>query len=993
MEGNTKSLNDKNFSKHLSCTIFKYDKYNIKFTDLYKILEEGIFIDDNFLIDKYYDEEQKYYSLTYILDDDILFYFFDDLITVEIFDVKNNKKNNFFVCSTYEIDLLIENYPPSSLYLGKKEIVPHGIGPLLIKDNKIIFNYYEKKLESIKCNDNFIYKGVIEPSSFSHDFYTYFPEQIKQDKIIYIESKRRKNFLNFINNYLKYNKILKITGPSGIGKSFFLLLISRKAFNYLYLNLGALMFLYQKNKFIEMINIIINEINRIRLDKKNIEQLNEYFKNLKTIEFENIIKNLIEYFNTQKIKIKIILDQFKIKYFKSWESIEKSIDNKSSIYIIICSSINDKNIRESCCKLIDFFYEKGIIDEFETKEYFYISNLFDKNDVETFLNTEKVYDDNAKEILSYFDYNLKYVFKLISKNNIYSEIANIDKKVKNKLKNFYGDEKDIELSLKLASLKRFIGYKIPISNFQKIISNFSLKYFTITFYNENEKIDFFKNNEKILYFEIKYIFPYISEIIDDLTLDANDIFFDCSLYKDHTNSTIGGFLELTSINKIQKKFISLPNGGYDYILQVDKINEMKEIKPKFNDILNNKLALINIKEVQKRKDNEEDESINSKTMLFEYDALPQFQEKELISFQNDFLVQDLKINQIKTKFISENNVHFKLDNKLLFSTKLFVSSNDKSINIEIKNEDNKYHKLKDKNILITQLYQNAPAYDLAYLYGNSENKIFVGFQMKSYRDYEKKNRSFSLSKEEVINQSKLLLFNSKYFFNVDIVELHFIIVGLYFKDDSNLPKEITYSNDLIKFCKKNNLKLILYEPFEKAFYDDNKEKINEIIIPDTNTNLLKEEFFQPYDDSCNNSNFFLQKKTKRQLVNELAQFAKKNLNIIDEKKIRLTEIKKQIEDIVKILELKNLRYVNSNKIKHYNPLPAPNNEVLFLFTKKRKAEEKDNKNFCGIYKKDDKFYGYDFEFGTFQELDYICDYYYYINKKERYYIFKMEFKE
>ena len=128
-------------------------------------------------------------------------------------------------------------------------------------------------------------------------------------------------------------------------------------------------------------------------------------------------------------------------------------------------------------------------------------------------------------------------------------------------------------------------------------------------------------------------------------------------------------------------------------------------------------------------------------------------------------------------------------------------------------------------------------------------------------------------------------------------------------------------------------------------------------------------------------------------MNELAQFAKKNLNIIDEKKIRLTEIKKQIEDIVKILELKNLRYVNSNKIKHYNPLPAPNNEVLFLFTKKRKAEEKDNKNFCGIYKKDDKFYGYDFEFGTFQELDYICDYYYYINKKERYYIFKMEFKE
>ena len=80
---------------------------------------------------------------------------------------------------------------------------------------------------------------------------------------------------------------------------------------------------------------------------------------------------------------------------------------------------------------------------------------------------------------------------------------------------------------------------------------------TLNYYEEKLEVIKFKaqyidNKKNINFFQIDYLFPFIAEIIEELTVDSNDIFFDYTLFKNHTGSTIGGFLELITINKIKK---------------------------------------------------------------------------------------------------------------------------------------------------------------------------------------------------------------------------------------------------------------------------------------------------------------------------------------------------------------------------------------------------------------------------------------------------------
>ena len=142
-----------------------------------------------------------------------------------------------------------------------------------------------------------------------------------------------------------------------------------------------------------------------------------------------------------------------------------------------------------------------------------------------------------------------------------------------------------------------------MDKFDEVISNFSFKYFTLTFYNDDEEINFLTEDSKINYFKIDYLFPYISEIVEELALNSNDMFFDYSLFENHTGSTIGGFLELIAINKIKNNVIMLPQGGFDCIICVDRINEMTEIKLRMNDVLKNEIKLQITNEKNKKDEN------------------------------------------------------------------------------------------------------------------------------------------------------------------------------------------------------------------------------------------------------------------------------------------------------------------------------------------------------------------------------------------------------
>ena len=153
-----------------------------------------------------------------------------------------------------------------------------------------------------------------------------------------------------------------------------------------------------------------------------------------------------------------------------------------------------------------------------------------------------------------FDYIPKYVFKINKADDVSLKIIEITDLIKQKFQDFYKlDKDDMNLKLKLSSIRRYIGQIFPIQDFNKITSNFSFKYFIMKFYTNEGEVDFIKEEIPIISFQIDYAFSLISEIIEEMALESNDLFFDNGIYKEHTGITIGGYFELITIDKIKKK--------------------------------------------------------------------------------------------------------------------------------------------------------------------------------------------------------------------------------------------------------------------------------------------------------------------------------------------------------------------------------------------------------------------------------------------------------
>ena len=988
-----------NFENHLSKQAFTYGETTIKFTDLYKMVKNSNFNIKHYSIRS---SNEDYFILTQVLDNAV-FFFFNYLIDLKLYNIKEKITENFEICSTYQIYEIMKSKGDFQFFYEDEKIIKYNIVPQMIQQKELILNIYEMKLDKVQFNESFFYSETtnFSPTDFTENFYSYFPEHKKSDKIKYIDSNKRKNFQEFIQRYLSKKKIIKLTGPSGIGKSFFLLYLSRTSFKYLYLNMASLNYLAKKKELIKLLNMIISEINRLNIPPKIYDKLNAFFEKIKDLNLGKIITKLIKFFIKKKLEITVILDQYKQKYFADWKNIEDSINkNEKELNFIICSSINDHLIRDSCIKVFDCVFKNKIEPKIKIQdidEYIYISNLFDDIDLNNFYDyTDNIDNFEIKKIVcEYFNHLPKYVFKIMKSTDVELTVKSIEEGIIDKLKDFYQIGCD-EIGLKLSKLRRYIGCKLKIDDFSKITTNFSFKYFCIKFFKDDEEITIITPNVEINYFQIDYLFIYMAEIIEDLAIRVNDIFFTNLLYKNHTGSTIGGFLELITIDKIKNKVISLPNGNIDYFICVDRINEMKEIKPKMNELLSNKLKLLELDndKINNPQSSEDINNIKIKDLFISSIPLA-FRKSELIKFEEKYLLEESKINQIKMNYLNKNNIQIR-DNEgnLLLTNKLFstqIKNNNINLPGNIKDYE-KYHALKNKNILITQFYENTAAYDLAYLFGNSEKKIFVGFQMKSYRDYDEHVRTFNISKKDIIEHSELLLINSAFIFGVNIVEIHYIIVGLYFQDEKE--GEITYSNDLIKFCNENKFQLILYDPLKKVFLDSNKNIITSITIPDKFTNLLEEETANFFDEIpiYSPKYDFLQRKTKPILMEELAEFTQtyKHGDITDTKpQIIINDISLFLDAIKEQLGISEIKYIGNNKLKNESYLPIPTSGFIFVFYKKNHKDLKNMDKFVCLRKNKEKTKTLLYDFQEKKDLDDdILEYYKRFDGKKNYYIFK-----
>ena len=129
----------------------------------------------------------------------------------------------------------------------------------------------------------------------------------------------------------------------------------------------------------------------------------------------------------------------------------------------------------------------------------------------------------------------------------------------------------------------------------------------------------------------------------------------------------------------------------------------------------------------------------------------------------------------------------------------------------------------DMNIFINQKSQRGRMLDLAYVYGDKNNKTFIGFQMKAYDEESSHDCSFNSSKAEIKSILKPMLINIQYLLGMIVKSWHF--VAIIFQDNEK-PEGKQYFKKLVENCKKNGLEYIFYDPFENKFYNRDRKFID-----------------------------------------------------------------------------------------------------------------------------------------------------------------------
>ena len=126
------------------------------------------------------------------------------------------------------------------------------------------------------------------------------------------------------------------------------------------------------------------------------------------------------------------------------------------------------------------------------------------------------------------------------------------------------------------------------------------------------------------------------------------------------------------------------------------------------------------------------------------------------------------------------------------------------------------------SIFINQNNQRGKMLDLAYVYGDKENKTFIGFQMKAYNEDSSHGIKFDITKDDIKKALQPMIVNIKYLMGMDIKSWHYVVVILY---DKTKEKGKQYFSKIVELCNTNGFDYIFYEPFENLFYDRNLKKI------------------------------------------------------------------------------------------------------------------------------------------------------------------------
>ena len=871
-----------------------------------------------------------------------------------------NNENNIIdydkcVHSTMQIDETINNAVATEAFFYSRELkYSYFENKFLIAKEKNLKIYYANNSYKFVENHNLLneLEENIEKEEFSKYFDKYFKYNIEDNNktFIYYESDNRidleKNF-NILANSKHITKF-KITGPSNDGKSTTLLYLSRLNLNIVYLNLKVINSLYKDEKIEILLDLLMYEFGRIDFDdeeqKKSFQD--EFNKSIEQTPMKILI-NLINNLITNKVKIILILDQFKGTLYDSifYDDIKNKLNNLFKV--VISYSISDNNDFDHIAKSLQ--KNKGnpsCLSKDNEDDFFYYSNLF---------NTFKLkkLGNNIKETNLYnlFNFNPKYIYHLNK-----SLIGSISNKIKEYFEEHSKKVGINNLHAYLFNYSKSVNKEFHFDDLPNITTKIPMKYTYLIIKNDNS-------------FELRYQFRYIETIIEEKMefSKVKDYFLE---NKDKENffekKFKGDYFEYLAAETISKKKDKLFNKQIKNDLTVQEILSMERYEDQNSDkmIIENYDNSSGLRTVKKKEYYEEkiklidnelkylnppvpDINEDKKTInIFKYEEYSK--EIELLKRKTKRNLNQIENNKNKINKTSKKGNNYmsnqKDNNEELETVNEITDMHQGEMNLDEKDDLEKEMKIinyKDdlinNGILIKQKNVCGKTLDLAVMLGNSSNKKFIGFQMKYYEKGVHLKNPEEFSKINLKENMKSILIHCFEEFNIKINEWHYFFCMYYNSKEKN-----SYNKALVNTCNKNDIEYIFFDPINENFYDRDFNLIKGEIKVTYRSNLDCFSSTNPYAIFKNNElleNFAIQRSENSELffINDLIFNSKKSDIIKKLKEI----IGDDFEDICRLTY--NLIY----------PFPTPEIHYLFLFESKMKNSyiyyyNKDNKNYiCG----------------------------------------------
>ena len=442
-----------------------------------------------------------------------------------------------------------KEYPFSTL----KSNFDSWVNNFQIVNKKIIeyTSYFQKGQIKDEKTDKISFQIKIG-SDLTPNFKYYFKYPKPEESFNFISSSLRSEIFSSLLN----DKISGLCGPMGIGKSTTLLALSKLKENYCYFNIKSLND-HQDQLLVWKDELLLLEVAYAMRNNYSLKKFDELKKIIQDIYFYwDAIISIIKYFIKAKINIILILDQYKEKfdhdygYIKSISNILKK-DSKKIVSIIISSSINDKDVRNS---LIFQWLKEKSDNIFAYKYYNILINISQNITSDKTLSEgkRKMIVDDFKSIPKFY-----YAIKALKDDEL-DTYKNLQiEKITVSINEFFEETKGIlERIDTLITLRGSFGQNLEKQQFQELLKILPFKYFTFDLTN----------------FTIDFSFPLVKDIFDDFLSDKI-----CCFLKSPISSlkegTIGDILELNLINDLKQNYFC----KFDQVIKVDSIWDLSKI--------------------------------------------------------------------------------------------------------------------------------------------------------------------------------------------------------------------------------------------------------------------------------------------------------------------------------------------------------------------------------------------------------------------------------